>query len=217
MWVLLRRQAFARSTGRMSSMAAPVVPTQLAKSVPMARSTTLFFVVPAMVPFTWMPPDTTEQPQQQHDEGNVVQDDHLGQLHAGLPPARRPARRAPGTRPTRTPRHAAGASPTIPASPEGTPRSKAASPANGTTLHQGNVSPTFHVLTPPWSHPAPLPPPYRLQENPASGSHVEMRFQRESLSAFRVRNRTHSPSSTPLTPPSCARAPEARFPPAPAP
>ena len=62
MWVLLRRQAFARSTGLMSSMAAPVVPTQLAKSVPMARSTTLFFVVPAMVPFTWMPPDTTNSP-----------------------------------------------------------------------------------------------------------------------------------------------------------
>ena len=49
-WARCLRERFARSSGRMSSMAAPVVPTQLARKLPMSRMTTLFLVVPAMVP-----------------------------------------------------------------------------------------------------------------------------------------------------------------------
>ena len=62
MWVLWRRQWLERSTGRMSSMAAPVVPTKLARKVPTAIMITLFLVVPTGAPATWMPPATVNRP-----------------------------------------------------------------------------------------------------------------------------------------------------------
>ena len=62
MCTLRLRHRLARSNGRMSSMAAPVVPTQLARNVPMSSKMTLFFVVPTMVPRTRMPPETTNRP-----------------------------------------------------------------------------------------------------------------------------------------------------------
>ena len=62
MWALCARQMLARRTGRMSSIAAPVVPIQLARNVPIASMITLLRVEPLMVPATWMPPVTTNRP-----------------------------------------------------------------------------------------------------------------------------------------------------------
>ena len=62
MWALCVRQMLARRTGRMSSIAAPVVPIQLARNVPIASMITLLRVEPLMVPATWMPPVTTNRP-----------------------------------------------------------------------------------------------------------------------------------------------------------
>ena len=53
---LIVLQTIAANLG---SMAAPVVPTQLARKLPMSRMMTLFLVVPAMVPPMCMPPATT--------------------------------------------------------------------------------------------------------------------------------------------------------------
>ena len=62
MCALCLRHSLARRTGLMSSMAAPVVPIQLDRTVPMTSMTTLFLVVPAMSPLTAMPPATTNRP-----------------------------------------------------------------------------------------------------------------------------------------------------------
>ena len=58
-WILLSRAALARSSGRIRIMAAPVVPTMLAISVPNARIAVLVSGVPRNVPVTMMPPATT--------------------------------------------------------------------------------------------------------------------------------------------------------------
>ena len=55
-WVLLRRKALARSTGRIITMAAPVVPIRLASTVPMASSATLVPGVPTSDPLSMTPP-----------------------------------------------------------------------------------------------------------------------------------------------------------------
>ena len=62
MCALYLRHSLARSSGRMSSMAEPVVPIQLESSVPTTSMRTLLRVVPAMRPFTAMPPVTTNRP-----------------------------------------------------------------------------------------------------------------------------------------------------------
>ncbi len=54
--VLRARNALARSTGRMSSMLAPVVPITLASSVPMASSAVFVAGVPTSVPRSSTPP-----------------------------------------------------------------------------------------------------------------------------------------------------------------
>ncbi|MCY1235244.1 hypothetical protein D9M72_478520 [compost metagenome] len=53
-----RRLSLARSSGRISSMAAPVVPMKLASTVPSARMPVLSPGVPCRLPRTQMPPAT---------------------------------------------------------------------------------------------------------------------------------------------------------------
>jgi hypothetical protein len=53
----------------MSSMAAPVVPIQLARKVPMKSRRQLIFVVPAKVPQTAIPPATTNRPKRRTMKG----------------------------------------------------------------------------------------------------------------------------------------------------
>jgi hypothetical protein len=55
-WVLRRRKAFARSTGRISTIEAPVVPMRLAASVPTASSAVLVAGVPTSRPRSSTPP-----------------------------------------------------------------------------------------------------------------------------------------------------------------
>ncbi|MCY1381287.1 hypothetical protein D9M69_691770 [compost metagenome] len=55
-WTLKRRSSFARSTGRIMMIEAPVVPTKLASPVPMASSTVLVAGVPCRLPEIRMPP-----------------------------------------------------------------------------------------------------------------------------------------------------------------
>ena len=45
------------SSGRISSMLAPVVPIKLANSAPKSRKSRLFRGVASMSPFRWMPPE----------------------------------------------------------------------------------------------------------------------------------------------------------------
>ncbi len=56
---VVRRAALARSSGRIRIMAAPVVPTTLAISVPKASMIALTSGVPRNVPATKIPPATT--------------------------------------------------------------------------------------------------------------------------------------------------------------
>ncbi len=53
-----RRLSLARSSGRISSIAAPVVPITLARQVPSARIPVFSFGVPCRLPCTQMPPAT---------------------------------------------------------------------------------------------------------------------------------------------------------------
>ena len=55
------RWALARSSGRISSMAAPVVPIQLARMVPTARMPVLTTGVPTSEPFRRTPPATVNR------------------------------------------------------------------------------------------------------------------------------------------------------------
>ena len=57
-----RRHALMRIKGRMSSIAAPVVPIQLAISVPTRRISAFVFGVPARRPSTMMPPAVAKRP-----------------------------------------------------------------------------------------------------------------------------------------------------------
>ena len=57
-WVLCRRSPLARISGRISSMAAPVVPSRLAASVPRPSRARLVAGVPTRLPAMRMPPDT---------------------------------------------------------------------------------------------------------------------------------------------------------------
>ena len=68
-WTFFCRQALALMTGRIMSMAAPVVPTQLARTVPMSRRRALILGVPAKVPLTAMPPATTNRPKRRTIKG----------------------------------------------------------------------------------------------------------------------------------------------------
>ena len=54
---LYLRCAFARISGRISSMAAPVVPIQLARIVPISRMAVFTAGLPARLPVTLMPPE----------------------------------------------------------------------------------------------------------------------------------------------------------------
>ena len=58
-WTLCSRAALARNSGRIKIMAAPVVPTTLAMSVPKRSVSALTSGVPRKVPETTMPPATT--------------------------------------------------------------------------------------------------------------------------------------------------------------
>jgi len=58
-WVFCLRKALARSTGRISSMEAPVVPITLAITVPKASSAVLVAGVPISAPFNSTPPPVT--------------------------------------------------------------------------------------------------------------------------------------------------------------
>ena len=58
-WTLCSRAALARMSGRIRIIAAPVVPTTLAMSVPNARIAPLTSGVPRRLPVTRMPPATT--------------------------------------------------------------------------------------------------------------------------------------------------------------
>ncbi len=55
-WTLWRRLSLARSTGRIMMIEAPVVPTKLAISVPIASSAVLVAGVPCRLPMIRMPP-----------------------------------------------------------------------------------------------------------------------------------------------------------------
>ena len=55
-WTLKRRASLARSTGRIMMIEAPVVPTKLASTVPIASSTVLVSGVPCKLPEIRMPP-----------------------------------------------------------------------------------------------------------------------------------------------------------------
>ncbi len=57
MCVAYERRAFARSMGRISSTDAPVVPTTLPKTAPIARNVVLTSGVPTSVPLRQMPPE----------------------------------------------------------------------------------------------------------------------------------------------------------------
>ena len=54
-------QEFARIKGRIISIAAPVVPIQLAKAVPINKIRVLIFGVPAKVPLITIPPAATNK------------------------------------------------------------------------------------------------------------------------------------------------------------
>jgi hypothetical protein len=60
-WVRRRRQAFARTSGRTSSMAAPVVPATLARPVPAASSSVFEAGVPVNGPSRRRPPVTVNR------------------------------------------------------------------------------------------------------------------------------------------------------------
>ena len=55
-WTLWRRLSLARSSGRIRIIEAPVVPTMLAITVPMARMTVLVAGEPCRLPVIRMPP-----------------------------------------------------------------------------------------------------------------------------------------------------------------
>ena len=55
-WTLCFRQALARNNGRISNIAAPVVPIQLAKDVPIAMIIVLTAGDPRSEPFKQIPP-----------------------------------------------------------------------------------------------------------------------------------------------------------------
>ncbi len=63
------RHALARIIGRIINMAAPVVPIQLANTVPISKRMTLFLVVPAMLPLILMPPATIKRPKRRTMKG----------------------------------------------------------------------------------------------------------------------------------------------------
>ena len=58
-WTLCSRAALARMSGRIRIMAAPVVPTTLAITVPKASIAVLMSGVPRNSPVTKIPPATT--------------------------------------------------------------------------------------------------------------------------------------------------------------
>lgn len=63
------RHALARIRGRMSNIAAPVVPIQLARNVPMNKRSTFIFGVPAKVPLMAIPPAATNKPKSKTMKG----------------------------------------------------------------------------------------------------------------------------------------------------
>ena len=60
-WTLCRRQALALMIGRISSIAAPVVPIQLASTVPSSRMPVLTAGEPTSLPVSLMPPATVNR------------------------------------------------------------------------------------------------------------------------------------------------------------
>ena len=59
-WALCRRSSLARSTGRIITIDAPVVPMKLASAVPMASSAVFAAGAPWMLPRMTMPPATVK-------------------------------------------------------------------------------------------------------------------------------------------------------------
>jgi hypothetical protein len=68
-WALWIRSRLARSTGRIMIMAAPVVPTQEARNVPMRRRIVFTRGVPRREPCTTMPPEMVNSPQRRMMKG----------------------------------------------------------------------------------------------------------------------------------------------------
>ncbi len=66
MWVRWTREAFARSSGRMSRTEAPVVPIRLASTAPTRRTKVLRSGVPEREPPMWMPPVTMNSDPRRH-------------------------------------------------------------------------------------------------------------------------------------------------------
>jgi len=69
MWARRRRQALARMSGRIKSMAAPVVPVRLASPVPSAKNPTLKVGLPLKLPRTRIPPVTVYSAQRRMMKG----------------------------------------------------------------------------------------------------------------------------------------------------
>ena len=59
-WTRWTRSLFVASRGRISSIAAPVVPTNEARTPPTARKAVLLRGVALMSPSRWMPPETVK-------------------------------------------------------------------------------------------------------------------------------------------------------------
>ena len=74
MCALRSRGAFARSSGRISSTDAPVVPIKLASTAPIAEQRRCSTSgVPESEPRTWMPPRDHEQRAEQQHERDVLE------------------------------------------------------------------------------------------------------------------------------------------------
>ena len=103
-WTLCWRHALARSSGRISSIDAPVVPIQLAITVPTARSAVLTERrARASWPANWMPPATVNSASSRMMNGMYsssisVEDLEQRQLASRTRPGTAPAKPAPRRR-----------------------------------------------------------------------------------------------------------------------
>jgi hypothetical protein len=68
-WALWTLSRLARRTGRIMIMAAPVVPTQEARNVPIRRRVAFTRGVPRRDPFTTMPPEMVKSPHRRMMKG----------------------------------------------------------------------------------------------------------------------------------------------------
>ena len=69
MWAFFTRSRLARRTGRIITMAAPVVPTHEARTVPISSMTVLTAGVPRREPLSTMPPEIVNSPQSRMMKG----------------------------------------------------------------------------------------------------------------------------------------------------